>query len=118
MADFLKAGGIDANAAKALVGQSGKGYSPIALLERYAQVKGLNLNKPADQQKFAQWLNKLLPAQLSTLHNALNRAQDELGGNAAKFHNTGGNDWQVGYYGDSGYRNGDASAPRCRPPPS
>lgn len=110
MADFLKAGGIDDQAAKALVGQSGKGYSPIALLERYAQVKGLNLSNPADQQKFAHWLNNVSPAQLFTLHNALNRAQDELGGNTAKFHNTGGNDWQVGYYSDSGYRNSDASA--------
>ncbi|MDE0854644.1 MAG: LysM peptidoglycan-binding domain-containing protein [Nevskia sp.] len=110
MADFLHAGGVDPQVAKALVGQSGDGYSPIALLQRYAQVKGLNLSNPADQQKFSQWLDSLTPAQLSTLHDALNRAQDEFGGKTGKFNNTGGNDWEVGYYGDSGYRSGNATA--------
>lgn len=110
MAGFLEAGGVTDQAANALVGQSGKGYSPVALLQRYAALKGLDLGRAADQHKLVQWLNKLSPAQLSTLHDALDRAQDALGGDTARFNATGGNDWEVGYYADSGYRNDDAKA--------
>lgn len=52
---FLQHAGLSESAAAALNAQSGEGYNVMPMLARYAQTKGLDLNIPADQQKFADW---------------------------------------------------------------
>ena len=52
---FLQHAGLSESAAAALNDQSGEGYNVMPMLARYAQTKGRDLNRPADQQKFTDW---------------------------------------------------------------
>lgn len=89
---FLQDGKFSLPTAQALTQESGNGYSPVPLLARYAQMKGLNLQNPADQQRFRDWLNKMTPDQLQAVVTAANAAQDTYGGNTSDFKATSSQD--------------------------
>ncbi len=82
---FLEGAGIKPTQAQALIQQSGNGYSPVPLLARYAQLHGLDLQNPADQQRFVKWINSLSADQLQQIVTAANATQDANGGDVSKF---------------------------------
>ena len=49
---FLQHAGLNESAARALTDQSGDGHSVMPLLNRYAELKGMKLDDPAQQKKF------------------------------------------------------------------
>lgn len=85
-AKFLEVAGFNDKTAKALVDQSGEGFSPVPLLMKYGQLHGLT----ADQT--IQWLNNLSEAQLATTRDVVHRTLDELDGDITKFHMTASDD--------------------------
>ncbi|MQW85715.1 LysM peptidoglycan-binding domain-containing protein [Sinorhizobium saheli] len=89
---FLAHSGLDEAAAGALVDQSGDGHSPVPILARYAELKGYRLERPADRQKFIDWLNGLPNGGLEKLRDNLHRTLDTFGGDPAKLSATAGSD--------------------------
>ena len=82
---FLQNAGISEAAARELVNQNGKGHSPVPLLLRYAEHKGLDMQKPEDQKKFVDWLNHMPHDKLVNLRDRLHQTLDYNGGNMEKF---------------------------------
>ena len=64
---------------------AGKGHSPEPLLLRYAEHKGLDMQKPEDQKKFVDWLNHMPHDKLVNLRDRLHQTLDYNGGNMEKF---------------------------------
>ena len=64
---------------------AGKGHSPVPLLLRYAEHKGLDMQKPEDQKKFVDWLNHMPHDKLVNLRDRLHQTLDYNGGNMEKF---------------------------------
>jgi hypothetical protein len=89
---FLQHAGLNELTARALVDQSGDGYSPVPMLERYAQLQGLDLANPVQRQKFVDWVNSIPVDKLATLRNTLHMTLDNLDGDVSKFTATNSND--------------------------
>lgn len=83
-AKFLENAGFKPDVAKALVDQSGEGYSPVPMLEQYARDKGYNLQDPKDRQAWVDWLNNMSPGNLTKLRDAMHRALDDYDGDPGK----------------------------------
>ena len=93
---FLQHAGLSDDAARALNDQSGDGHNVMPLLSRYAELKGLKLDDPAQQKQFADWINAMAPEQLAALRDNLHRTADELDGDPAGFNETADDDkWVV-----------------------
>lgn len=89
-ADFLAHAGLSADKAKALVDQSGDGYSTVPLLMKYGQMKGLT------PQQTVAWINGIDNDRLGALRDNLHRTLDEFDGDAGKFNATASDDrWVV-----------------------
>jgi LysM repeat protein len=79
-AQFLAHSGLDAATSKALVDQSGDGYSPVPALLAYAGSKGLN------QAQTVRWLDGLQASgKLGTLRDEVHHMLDDAGGDPGKF---------------------------------
>lgn len=93
---FLQHAGFSESAARALVDQSGDGHSAVPLLERYAQLKGLDLTQTADRDTFVAWVNGMSGDQLGALRDNLHRTLDEFDGDVSRFNATADDDpWVV-----------------------
>ena len=57
----------------------------MPLLLRYAEHKGLDMQKPEDQKKFVDWLNHMPHDKLVNLRDRLHQTLDYNGGNMEKF---------------------------------
>jgi len=78
-AQFLTHAGLDTATSKALVDQSGNGYSPVPALVAYASAKGLN------QAQTVSWLNGLQASgKLGTLRDEVHHMLDDVDGDAGK----------------------------------
>ncbi|MCO4318264.1 peptidoglycan-binding protein LysM [Phyllobacterium sp. 21LDTY02-6] len=84
-AHFLEHAELSDRTAAALVDQSGDGYSPVPLLIKYAQMKGYKLDDPADQRRFADWLDSIPADKLGTLRDNLHHTLDDRKGDIADF---------------------------------
>lgn len=91
-ANFLRHAGFDQDAANALVDQSGDGHSPVPILVKYAELKGFNMDDPAHQRAFVDWVNNIPPDNLAALRDNLHHTLDEIGGDVSKFNATAPND--------------------------
>ncbi len=90
-AHFLGHSGLDAPTAKALVDQSGDGYSPVPALYAYGASKGLN------QAQTATWLDRLQAGgQLGTLRDEVHHMLDTADGDVGKLQ--GGSAADKDYY--------------------
>jgi len=89
---FLQHAGFSEPAARALVDQSGDGHSAVPLLERYAQLKGLNLADPAQRQRFVDWINAMPPERLGQLRDNLHHTLDDIDGDVSRFNATADSD--------------------------
>jgi LysM repeat protein len=79
-ARFLAHSGLDAATSKALVDQSGDGYSPVPAVLAYANSKGLN------QAQTVRWLEGLQASgKLGTLRDEVHHMLDDADGDAGKF---------------------------------
>ncbi|MFD1711216.1 LysM peptidoglycan-binding domain-containing protein [Ottowia sp. GY511] len=85
-------GGVSEAAARALTDQSGEGYSVVPLLNRYAELKGLKLEDPAQQRKFVDWINQLSPQQLGQMRDHMHRTLDKTDGDVGQVKATQSND--------------------------
>ncbi|HJR74625.1 MAG TPA: LysM peptidoglycan-binding domain-containing protein [Luteimonas sp.] len=83
-AKFLQNANLDPDTAKALVDQSGEGWSPVTLLAQYAQNKGYDLSDPAQQAQFAKWLNDMPLDQLEHVRDWAHHTLDEFDGDVTK----------------------------------
>ena len=93
---FLQHAGFSMAAARALVDQSGDGHSPMPLLARYAELKGLNLADPAQHQRFVDWINAMPPERLGALRDNLHNTLDDIDGDVSRFNATADDDqWVV-----------------------
>lgn len=82
---FLQAAGLSARAAKVLTNQSTRGFSAMPLLSRYAELKGIDLQESAQQQKFIQWMDSLSRLQLEMIVLAAHGALNEIDGDVRQF---------------------------------
>ncbi len=89
---FLQHAGLSEGAARALTDQSGEGHSVMPLLNRYAELKGLKLDDPAQQKQFIDWLNGMPSDELAALRDNLHHTADDLDGDPSKFNATAAND--------------------------
>jgi len=89
---FLLHAGFSQAAAHALVDQSGDGHSPVPILARYAELKGLNLEDPAQRQTFVDWINTMQPEQFEVLRDNLHHTLDDIDGDVSRFHATADDD--------------------------
>ncbi|MEP7456704.1 LysM peptidoglycan-binding domain-containing protein [Phyllobacterium sp. SB3] len=89
---FLQHSQLSQETSKALVDQSGEGFSPVPLLMKYAEMKGYKLDQPADLQRFVSWLNAIPQDKLATLRDNLHHTLDGLNGDISGFPATAGND--------------------------
>lgn len=64
----------------------------MPILARYAELKGYRLERPADRQKFIDWLNGLPKEALKKLRDNLHRTLDAFGGDPAKLPAAAGSD--------------------------
>jgi hypothetical protein len=85
-AKFLEAAGFKPDTARALVDQSGDGYSPVPLLMKYGELHGLTADQTVD------WLNHLSSEQLATTRDIVHRTLDEFDGDVSRFTLTASND--------------------------
>ncbi len=93
---FLQHAGFSETAARALCDQTGDGVSPVPLLQRYAELKGIDMADPAERQRFVDWVNAMPPDQLAALRDSLHRTIDEFDGDASKLQATADDDaWVV-----------------------
>ena len=81
---FLQHAGLTEQAARALTDQSGEGYSVVPLLSRYAQLKGMKLEDPQQQQKLVNWINGMSADQLAALRNNLHHTADDFDGDPSR----------------------------------
>ncbi|MFN6997108.1 MAG: hypothetical protein ACK4PH_23180, partial [Aquincola tertiaricarbonis] len=81
---FLQHAGFSEPAARALVNQSGDGHSVVPLLARHAGLHGLDLQDPAQHQRFVDWINQMPPERLAALRDNLHRTIDEFEGDAGR----------------------------------
>ncbi|MGH6858889.1 MAG: LysM peptidoglycan-binding domain-containing protein, partial [Phyllobacterium sp.] len=89
---FLQHAQLSEDTARALVDQSGDGYSPVPLLLKYAEMKGYKLDEPADHQRFVDWLNAIPQDKLATLRDNLHHTLDGTDGDTSKFPLTASDD--------------------------
>ncbi len=89
---FLTHSGLSETAAGVLVDQSGDGHSPVPILARYAELRGFQLDQPADRQRYIDWLNGIPKEKLETLRDNLHHTLDEIGGDLTKLPATAGSD--------------------------
>lgn len=89
---FLQHAGFSEAAARALCDQSGDGYSPVTILQRYAELQGLHMDRPADRQKLVDWINAMRPEQLAALRDDLHHELDRIDGDVSKFNATADDD--------------------------
>lgn len=92
---FLQHAGLSEDAARALTDQSGDGHSVMPLLNRYAELKGMKLDDPAQQKQFIDWINGMQPEQLAALRDNLHETADDIDGDPAKFNATADRDRYV-----------------------
>ncbi|TWH00093.1 LysM domain-containing protein [Mesorhizobium sp. J18] len=90
-AAFLRHSGFNEEAASALIDQSGEGYSPVPILMRYGELKGLTPEQTVD------WINSIASsedglAKLAALRDNLHHTLDEFDGDIARFEATSDND--------------------------
>lgn len=90
-AAFLKHANFSEAASKALVDQSGEGWSPVTMLTRYAEAKGYKLDDAGNRQKFVDWVNNMPTDKLEKLRDQLHFALDDFDGDVGKL----GSDTQV-----------------------
>jgi hypothetical protein len=83
-AAFLQHAGFNGATAKALVDQSGEGWSPVTLLAEYARDKGYDLSDPTQQGRFVQWLNRMPIDQLEHVRDWAHHTLDEFDGDVSK----------------------------------
>lgn len=102
-ADFLQHAGFDRDAATALVDQSGEGYSPVPILVKYAELKGIDMDDPAGQQAFTDWINDMPADKLAALRDNLHHALDDMNGDLGQFGATARDDL---YYAWSAQQDG------------
>ena len=67
----------------------------MPLLNRYAELKGMKLEDPAQQKKFIDWINGMQPEQLAALRDNLHETADDIDGDPAKFNATADGDRYV-----------------------
>jgi hypothetical protein len=89
---FLEHSQLSPETAKALVDQSGEGYSPVPLLVKYAEMKGYKLDETADRERFVNWLNAIPQEELATLRDNLHHTLDGLDGDVSGFPATAADD--------------------------
>ncbi|EJN03650.1 LysM peptidoglycan-binding domain-containing protein [Phyllobacterium sp. YR531] len=89
---FLQHSGLSQETARALVDQSGDGFSPVPLLMKYAEMKGYKLDEPADLQRFVSWLDAIPQDDLAALRDNLHHTLDGLHGDVSGFPATAGDD--------------------------
>ncbi|MDO5625492.1 MAG: LysM domain-containing protein [Pseudomonadota bacterium] len=82
---FMQQAGLNEGVARTLADQSSEGHSPLPLLVEYARHKGLDLQQPGDQKKFADWINGLDEQQLTALKERANLTQDDIDGKLESF---------------------------------
>jgi hypothetical protein len=92
-ADFLAHSGLSREAADVLKDQSGEGYSPVPILMRYGELRGLTPQQTVD------WINSIArsedgSAKLGALRDNLHHTLDEIGGDVSQFNATAENDDQ------------------------
>jgi hypothetical protein len=92
---FLQHAGFSAEAARALCDQSGEGYSPVPILARYAELRGLDLSDAADRQRFVDWIDAMPPERLAALRDSLHRTLDEFDGDATRLQASADGDAQA-----------------------
>ena len=93
---FLQHAGFNEAAARALCDQTGDGVSPVPIVARYAELKGLDLANPAERQEFIDWVNAMPPDKLAALRDNLHRTLDEFDGDASRLPATADDDdWVV-----------------------
>lgn len=85
---FLEHSNLTHDVSKALNDQSGEGYSVMPMLNRYAEVKGMDLSKSEDQKKFVDWLNAMPPRDLEALRTNMHIALDKHDGDVSHFEAT------------------------------
>lgn len=93
-ARFLDHSDLDTEASKALVDQSGEGYSPVPLLAEYAKAKGFDLDNATHRSSFIAWLNGMSSEQLTTLRDNLHHTLDEFDGDVTKLKETASDDYE------------------------
>jgi hypothetical protein len=93
-AEFLQHAGFSEDAASALVDQSGDGHSPVPILVRYADLKGLDMDTSAGQQAFVDWINGMPADKLATLRDNLHHTLDDIDGDFDQFGVTAEDDLQ------------------------
>jgi LysM repeat protein len=93
---FLQHAGFSEEAARALCDQTGDGVSPVPIVARYAELKGLDLANPAERQRFVDWINAMPSEKLAALRDNLHRTLDEFEGDASRLPATADDDaWVV-----------------------
>ena len=93
---FLQHAGFSEAAARALCDQTGDGVSPVPILQRYAELKGLHLADPADRERFVDWVNAMPSERLAALRDNLHGTLDDFDGDAARLPATADDDdWVV-----------------------
>ena len=93
---FLQHAGFSEEAARALCDQTGDGVSPVPIVARYAELKGMDLANPAERQRFVDWINAMPPEKLAALRDNLHRTLDEFEGDASRLTATADDDaWVV-----------------------
>jgi spore germination cell wall hydrolase CwlJ-like protein len=90
-ADFLDHSDLSREAADVLVDQSGEGHSPVPILMRYGELRGLT------PQQTAGWINSIVgsedgAAKLAALRDNLHHTLDEIDGDVSRFNATSPND--------------------------
>ena len=86
-AAFLQHAGFSEAASNALVDQSGEGWSPMTMLQRYAEAKGYRLDDPAHRQPFVDWVNNMPADKLDKLRDQLHFALDDFDGDVGRLGN-------------------------------
>jgi hypothetical protein len=93
---FLQNAGFSEQAARALCDQTGDGVSPVPILQRYAELQGIDMGDAAERQRFVDWVNAMPPEKLGALRDSLHRTIDEFDGDAGRLQATADDDaWVV-----------------------
>lgn len=90
-AAFMEHAGFNEEAAQALKDQSGEGYSPVPILMRYGELKGLT------PEQTVEWVNSIADSEdgstkLAQLRDNLHHTLDDIDGDLSKFNATADND--------------------------
>lgn len=92
---FLQHAGFSEAAARALCDQTGDGVSPVPILQRYAELQGIDMADPSERQRFVDWVNAMPPEKLGALRDNLHHTIDEFDGDASKLQASAGDDSSV-----------------------